>query len=280
MATKVDLHIHTTASDGRMSPLQIVQHAYERGLTHIALTDHDSVNGLLSLEQEDLSLYSQLTVIPGIEFSTDLPNHEVHILGYWINIHDITLHKQLEILSNDRRQRAEKIVNNLVKLGYNITYEQVMNIADNATAVGRPHIAKALVEKKYFSSITEVFETLLYKNGPAYVPHYKLSPQLVIKLIEKCGGIPVLAHPGLIGDDNILFEILKLGIKGLEVYHPAHDAIQTQHYRSIAIKNNLVVTGGSDFHANPDRYPDKLGMFPIPFLILKDMLKLSRHESL
>ena len=272
MDNKIDFHIHTTASDGQMSPWEIVRHAHEEGLTHIALTDHDSVSGLISLEKKDLSPFKNLTIIPGIEFSTDLPEHEVHILGYWISVHNAQLHRQLKILNNDRRDRAKKMVHKLAKLGYDIEYDEVLNIAGNTNSVGRPHIAKALIEKKYFHSVTDAFEKLLYKNGPAYVPHYKLAPHLVIKLIKDCGGIPVLAHPGLIGDDNIVFDLLKLGIRGLEVYHPAHSNSQTNDYLSLAKNEHLLITGGSDFHATPSRYPEKLGIFPVPYYILSDLL--------
>ena len=267
-----DLHMHTTASDGRFSPLQVIKQALEAGLSTIAITDHDTVDGLLQLAELDEST-PNLTIIPGIEFSTDLPEHEVHILGYFIDIYNKELRSQLDILVADRHHRTKQIIVKLNQLGYLITYERVLELAQSATAIGRPHIAKALVEKNYCSSISEVFTTLLDKNGPAYVPHHKLTPKQVIELIKKTGGLPVLAHPGLVGNDNIVTQVIKEGIVGLEVYHPKHDEMQIEKYQCMARQHNLLITGGSDFHGIPGRFPEKLGIFTIPATLVEKFQK-------
>lgn len=265
-----DLHIHSTASDGRLSPREIVNQAMRVGLSHIAITDHDTVAAHKELRRAVAldQAVSKPAIIPGIEFSTDLPKHEVHILGYYIDIDNSKLSSQLEVILNDRLQRSKVMVDKLNKLGYLIDYSRVLAIAGPAKSVGRPHIAKALVEKKYFETVAKAFEQVLAKNGPAYVPHYKLTPEQVISLIEQAGGIAILAHPGLIGDDDLVMDLIKSGIHGLEVYHPEHDQAMTRRYLSIADKYNLKITGGSDFHAIPGRYPEELGSFTISTAIV------------
>jgi len=274
-----DLHIHTTASDGRLSPASIIDQAIQAKLSYIAITDHDTVDGLLQLSTIQQSLPGNLFVIPGIELSTDLPENEVHILGYYIDIFNAELCHQLDLLIAHRHERAQQMIVKLNQLGYAITYLHVLELAGQATSIGRPHIAKALVAKKYFSTVSDVFTTLLDKNGPAYVPHYKLTPNQVIELIKRAGGVPVLAHPGLVGNDNIILDIIESGILGLEVYHPKHDEGQIQKYLELANKHQLAITGGSDFHAIPARFPHKLGIYTIPANLVCQLQKLSKHEN-
>ncbi|WP_378952507.1 PHP domain-containing protein [Pelosinus sp. sgz500959] len=273
-----DLHIHTTASDGRLSPTDIVKEAIRAKLSYIAITDHDTVDGLLQLNEMTQSIPDSLKIIPGIELSTDLPENEVHILGYHIDIHHPELRNQLNILINHRHERAKQMIDKLNQLGYSITYERVVELAVYATAIGRPHVAKALVEKKFFSTISDVFTTLLSKDGPAYVPHYKLTPKQVIDLIKKAGGVPVLAHPGLVGSDDIVLDVIHSGICGLEVYHPTHDERQIQKYHEMAKQYHLKITGGSDFHAIPARFPKQLGIFTVPADLACELQKPSTHE--
>jgi len=274
-----DLHIHTTASDGRLSPAGIIDQAIQAELSYIAITDHDTVDGLLQLSKIYQSLPVSLILIPGIELSADLSENEVHILGYYIDIFNTELRHQLDTLIVHRHARAQEIIVKLNQLGYSITYLRVLELAGEATAIGRPHIAKALVEKTYFSTVSDVFTTLLDKNGPAYVPHYKLTPKMVIELIKSAGGVPVLAHPGLIGNDTIVLDIIDAGILGLEVYHPKHNEGQIQKYLEIANKHQLAITGGSDFHAIPARFPQKLGIFTIPATLACQLQKLAKHEN-
>ncbi|WP_312520784.1 PHP domain-containing protein [Anaerospora sp.] len=257
-----DLHIHTTASDGRLTPWEVVTRASEKGLQFIAITDHDTIDGFISLQY--LPTPTPLTIIPGIEFSTDLPHNEVHILGYFIDTTNETLKKQLAIIINDRITRVQRMVERLHQLGYSVSLARVNEIAGEAKAIGRPHVAKALVEAGYFTSIQDAFNGLLEKNGPAYIPHYKLSPGQVIELIHLAGGLAVLAHPGLVGSDAIVQEMIELGIDGVEAYHPSHDEEQTKTYLAYAEAHHIVVTGGSDFHAIPGRFPQDLGTFTVP----------------
>lgn len=259
---KADLHIHTTASDGLYTPQEIIDSALQVGLSHIAITDHDTVDGLLSLNTD--SHAQKLSVIPGIEFSTDLPAHEVHILGYYIDIHSQPLRQQLDILTQDRRLRVGRIAEKLAALGYPISQERVLAIAQGATSVGRPHVAKVLVENGYFSSVAEAFSQVLNAGKPAYVSHFKLTPEQVIRLITQAKGVPVLAHPGLVGNDALVAAVIQQGIRGLEVYHPMHSKAEIAKYLNLARQYKLLVTGGSDFHGIPARYPASLGQFYIP----------------
>ncbi|MBP2654958.1 MAG: hypothetical protein H6Q73_2527 [Firmicutes bacterium] len=269
---KADLHIHTNCSDGVFSPEEIVLKAKTAGLKIIAITDHDTVDGLLKLSGK-MQLGEEIEVIPGIEFSTDLPANEVHILGYYIDILHPELNHQLRFIAQDREKRVQKMVAKLCELGYQIKYERVLKLAQNATSVGRPHVAAALIEAGYFFSMADVFNTLLGKNMPAYVPHYKMTPAETISLITSAGGIPVLAHPGLIGDDDIVLNILKLGIQGIEVYHPSHDQVKVDQYLKLVQQNKLIATGGSDFHGFPGRIPECLGEFYVPEKLAQQLKK-------
>lgn len=274
---KADLHVHTTASDGRLSPAEVIREAAQAGLSHIAITDHDTVDGILELGSTPL--IAGLNLIPGIEFSTDLPYNEVHILGFNIDIANRELRRELKLIAQDRLERAERMVFKLTKLGYPVEYDRVLALAGDAAAVGRPHVAAALMERGYFGDMEEVFDTLLEKNKPAYVPHYKLTPQDTINLIKAAGGVPVLAHPGLVGDDAIVLESIKLGLQGMEVFHPKHNADQTAKYREMAEAHYLALTGGSDFHGIPGRFPERLGIFTVPANLATCLYSLSRHES-
>ena len=266
-----DLHIHTNASDGRLSPLTVIELAQKENLSYIAITDHDTVEGLQRIPRDT---HCVLTVIPGIEFSTDLPQREVHILGYYIDINHPELQEQLTILKSSRLGRARKMVAKVIELGYAIDFEQVLAISGQASTLGRPHIARALVEKNYFPSVSTAFAVLLEQGRPAYVPHYKLSPAHIIALIRKAGGIPVLAHPGLIADDSIVIAMIRAGILGLEVYHPQHNKTEVQKYLQIAQDYKLTVTGGSDFHAISGRFPEKLGLFTVPDKLVLNLQQL------
>jgi predicted metal-dependent phosphoesterase TrpH len=272
-----DLHIHTNASDGIFTPQEILIQAERAGLSHIAITDHDTVTGLLAIAESHHSSLSP-SVIPGLELSTDLPRNEVHILGYYIDVTHAELNRQIKIIAADRFNRAERIVHKLIKLGFPVSYQRVLEIAGKSTAVGRPHIAAALLEKGYFTTMEEVFDNLLKKNKPAYIPHYKLTPQETVDLIKLAGGVPVLAHPGLVGNDQIVLDTIRLGIGGIEVYHPKHTQQQVEKYHELAARHSLAITGGSDFHGIPGRFPERLGEFTISSETIYLLQQRIRHQ--
>lgn len=259
-----DLHIHTTASDGLWTIEQIVSRAEEKKMSAIAITDHDTVNSLQELSS--LQKPAALDIIPGIEFNTDQDGLEIHILGYFIDIHDHTLQKTLAALSSAREERVKEMIIKLSVLGYRLELRDVQVLAGTSKALGRPHVSAALVNKGYFPALFDTdLRKLLAKDGAAYVPHYKLSPALAIETVLAAGGLPVAAHPGLIGDDYCLRALIDHGLAGLEAYHPKHDKMTTNHYIQLARNYDLLITGGSDFHGIPGRYPEDLGQFSIPY---------------
>lgn len=258
-----DLHIHTNLSDGRMSPTEVIEAAIKVGLKNIAITDHDTTKALHILRELNLLNNPHLNIIQGIEFSADQLSNEIHILGYGIDIDNRELQAELANIVVGRKQRVRKMVKKLKALGFDISYEKVMESGKHADSLSRSHIANALVTAGYFEKIGDVFAELLNRNGKGYVPHYKLSCDEIIRLIKVAGGIAVLAHPGLVGDDNLVLDCINKGIQGLEVFHPKHNQAEIGKYLKLAQENNLLITGGSDYHAIPTRYPQQLGMFTL-----------------
>ncbi|AOY77254.1 PHP domain-containing protein [Clostridium formicaceticum] len=245
----IDMHTHTTASDGTYSPRQLIDYAITKGLSGIAITDHDTVEGI----DEGMNYASKLgkfIVITGIELSTEYLGEEVHILGYDINHTSKDLLQALSFIQEQRRNRAVKIVDKLQKLGLLITYDEVLKIAREG-AVGRPHIARVLLEKGYIESIQEAFHKYLSKGCPAYVPRYKITPFEAIDMIKKAEGFVTIAHPGLIKNEKILIDILEKKVDGIEVYHPEHGEKEHKKFSLIARQYHLKVTAGSDFHSPP-----------------------------
>lgn len=270
-----DLHIHTTASDGRWTITEILRRAADKNMSAIAITDHDTVDGLEELSTLQTSF--PVEIIPGIEFNTDKDNLEIHILGYYIDIGHKALRKILLDLRNGRTARVRNMVRKLNELGYALEFTDIIALAGGSKALGRPHVAAALIAKGYFSTSDVALHKLLVKGGPAYVPHYKLSPLEAVDIILEAGGIPVLAHPGLIGNDYYLGTLIAHGLKGLEVYHPKHSKAMINHYNQLARNNNLLITGGSDFHGIPGRFPEDFGEFGIPYHFVQELNE--RHCS-
>lgn len=245
----IDLHTHSTASDGSMTPPELVRHAYSKGLAAVAITDHDTVNGVAQAMEEGLRL--GIEVIPGVEISADY-NPEMHLLGYFPNgqVHEIL--KTLEELREKREQRNPRIINKLNELGFEITLSEVRRLALGGN-VGRPHVARAMVDRGYVSSIKEAFDKYLASGRPAYFKKDKLTPANGIVEIVKAGGVPVLAHPiylGMTGErlDQLLGELAEVGLMGIEAYYTENTPEQTAELLQLAMKHKLLVTGGSDFH--------------------------------
>lgn len=255
-----DLHLHTTASDGSWNACELVARARGLGLTVIAITDHDTVDAFHCLK---MGQPTNLEVITGIEFSTEFENHEVHILGYGIDVANQELLATLQQLRVEREIRAETMVERLKKLGCQIAYSRVQQLAGHGT-IGRVHIAQALIESGYIKSIKEGFSRYLEMNGPAYVPRRKLSVSKAIDLITASGGIPVLAHPVLVGNDDLIGVLIDMGLLGLEVVHSSHTPEQMMRYRQMAEELCLVPTGGSDCHGPKDHEEPLIGKYVIP----------------
>ncbi|HWP96196.1 MAG TPA: PHP domain-containing protein [Syntrophomonadaceae bacterium] len=242
-----DLHIHSTASDGTMSPGRILQIAADIGLPGIALTDHDTLAGLAPAEEYLADQGLTIQFIPGIELNTDSGESELHILGYFIQHRNSPIQQHLEKIKAARYDRAVKMVERLRSMGLNINFDRVQAVA-RGDLIGRPHVAQALIEKGYVFSIKEAFQKYIGRGRPGYVPRYKFAPEEAIELVHRAGGISILAHPGLIKEQEKIQEMMEMGIEGLEVYYPEHTEKQVQHYYQLAREHNLLITGGSDFH--------------------------------
>ena len=246
-----DLHIHSTYSDGSYTPFELIKKAKKKEITTIAIADHDTVAGvreaIIAGEKENIDL------IPAIELSTFRGQAEIHILGYYIDYKDNKLLAKIKEIFAARLNRARKMVKLLNENGVNITFKQVKNIAGD-DYIGRPHIARAMVEAEYIEEMGEAFtDNYIGNGGQAYVPKYKISPQEAIRIIKNAGGIPVLAHPIFInhGQPMNFADIKGLvehGLQGIEVYHSKHNAKDSKYYKKIATELDLLITGGSDFH--------------------------------
>jgi predicted metal-dependent phosphoesterase TrpH len=253
----IDLHTHSTASDGSLSPRELVALALNSGLKALALTDHDTTAGNREAIAEARKF--NLTFVPGVEISCDFGIYSFHILGYWIDPENELLKNTLKILLEYRTQRNLKIISRLRDLGIEISYDEVEEIAGNEV-VGRIHFAQILMQKGVVPSIKEAFTRLLNIGRPGYVAKKRLTAAEGINLILQAGGFPVLAHPGLYPFksqnelNSILKELISVNLQGIEVYYSAHNSNQTESYLALAQKLNLAISGGSDFHgsAKPD----------------------------
>ena len=246
---EVDLHLHTTYSDGRLTPTQLVDLVAQRGLRVVAITDHDSTEGLAEA-LEAAEKYPDLTIIPGIELSTDIPGNEIHVLGYFINYADPGLQETLSEFRAGRMDRGRRMVDNLEKLGISIDWERVLELSDGG-AVGRPHIAQAMVEKGYITYPQEAFEKYIGRNGPAYADRPKLTPEEAVRMILGVGGLSVLAHPArYVEDPEGHLPVLKgAGLAGMEVYYKDYSPEEVGDLLGLCQKYDLIPTGGSDYHA-------------------------------
>ena len=239
-----DLHVHTTASDGSLTPEEVVLRAVARGLKIIAITDHDTVLGVARAIRSGRQW--GLRVIPGVELSTEIGEEEFHILGYFINYRHCKLRHVLEGLRRARLWRIKEMTRRVNELGLWVSWPRVLAIAGRG-AVGRPHLARAMVTGGQISSIEEAFSHYIGRGRPAYVPRPKFTPTAAIKLIQAADGIPVLAHPGWIKKE-VVTRFALAGLRGLEVYYPQHNARTTRKLYRLAKKHHLLLTGGSDFH--------------------------------
>ncbi|MFQ5860152.1 MAG: PHP domain-containing protein [Dehalococcoidia bacterium] len=244
----VDLHLHTTASDGRLAPAELVRLVVQRGLRVVAITDHDSTEGLAEALETARS-YPQLTVIPGIELSVDVPGNEIHLLGYFIDSRDQSFQEQLARFRASREERARAMVQRLAELGLPVEWERVKELAGDG-AIGRPHIALAMVERSYISSPQEAFAEYIGRNGPAYVERHKLVPTQAVELLLSVGGFPVLAHPAEVQDlARVLDELQEAGLVGMEVFYASYPPERTRELLALATQRALLPCGGSDYHA-------------------------------
>ena len=253
---EVDLHLHTTFSDGTLSPTELVRLCASRGLKVIAVTDHDSTDGVSEALRaaEDIG---GLSVIPGVELSTDVPGSEVHLLGYFVPYQEPLFQRTLQRLRDGREDRAQKMVERLNQLGVTISWGRVKELSGDG-AVGRPHIAQAMVEKGYVQYPRDAFEKYLGRNGPAYVERTKISPVEAVGTLVQSGALPAMAHPSYFmasseADEvarlkRMLRELKEAGLVGMEVYYGDYSPEQVALFAAIADEVGLIPCGGSDYH--------------------------------
>ncbi|MDE0721487.1 MAG: PHP domain-containing protein [Dehalococcoidia bacterium] len=247
MAATIDLHLHTLASDGRLTSTELIQMVVKNGLKTISVTDHDSTEGLAEA-YEAAKEFPDLRIIPGIEMSADIPGDEVHVLGYFLDYHDEEFQAQLTEFRMGRVGRAQVMVEKLDALGKPVEWERVMHFAGDGT-VGRPHIALAMVEAGYFKEPKEAFEEYLGNDGLAYYDRPKLAPAAGVEMIKKVGGVPVLAHPTFMKDMEAgIANLKKVGLMGMEVYYAQYDDDTVRHLARLAKEYDLIPCGGSDYH--------------------------------
>jgi 3',5'-nucleoside bisphosphate phosphatase len=239
----VDFHSHTRESDGALAPEELVAMMRARGVRVFSITDHDTMRAYGQFAADFAK------VVPGIEIYTTWEDNEVHVLGYNLPLGDDTpLAAVLAENREFRRTRIDRIVSNLTAAGYPLTVADVVAESDGGDALGRPHVAKALIRKGYAKDVQSCFDTLLVRGKPGYMPSSYITPEQAIDVIRDSGGLPVLAHPGRLKDAAIIDQLIGHGLRGLEVFYPTHNASQTAIFREKATRHNLVMTAGSDFH--------------------------------
>ena len=262
MGGAVDLHSHTTASDGTLAPRELVRLAARHGVRVLAVTDHDSTGGLAEAMDEAKSL-PPLEIVPGLEINCDVPGAEVHVLGYCRDWEAAWFQAFLGTQREERRQRVYRIAARLAELGMPIDPGEVFALVKEGSA-GRPHVAQAMVDRGYVKSVREAFDRYLSMNGPANVPRKRFTPVEAVRVIRRARGVPVLAHPGLANRDELIPELVEAGLLGIEAFYPEHSSGQITAYREMCSRLGLIATGGSDFHGlrvGGARHP---GAQPVP----------------
>ncbi len=257
MQGKIDLHMHTYFSDGQHSPEELIIKVKEAGIDIISITDHDTVDGIS--EAIDAGKKYGVEIIPGLEISSDIRDREVHLLAYFFDPANKELEEYLKFFRAERIKRAIRIIEKLNALGLHLEPDDVMQIARNS-AVGRPHIAKALVQKGLVSNYFEAFSKYIGNGCPAYERKVHVSPRSAFKIISDAGGLSFIAHPGNL-PDAVMIELIEAGLDGIEVVHPSHLPHQVKHYRGIVNEFFLLESGGSDFHGGERNDYNNLGKY-------------------
>ncbi len=273
MKPLADLHTHTSFSDGKLSVEELFVKAEKVGLAAISITDHDSVDGCV-VAQEIKGVHT-IDFINGIEFSCYENGREYHVLGYHLDIHNEILLTTLAEFKKARLKRAQKILEKLKSMSLTLDIDLILQIAGEAP-ITRPHIAEAMIDKGYISNLKEAFVHYLGEGKPAYEAKSNFTVQRAIKLVNDCGGVAVLAHPGRAIPSEVLYKLIEQGLDGVEVIHPMHDEALQKHYHSIASQYWLLETGGSDFHGTRDYDEDNFGKFACPYSVVDSIRFHSR----
>jgi len=260
----VDLHAHTTASDGTLAPRELVREAARRGVRVLAVTDHDSTEGLREA-LEEAAHCQPLQIVPGIEINCDVDAGEIHILGYYMDYEVPWFQEFGREQREERRARVSRMAARLTALGMPIDPAEVFALVKEGSA-GRPHVAQVMVRRGYVKSVREAFDRYLGTGKPGHVPRKKLSPEDAVRLLRRADGVPVLAHPGLAGKDELIPALVEAGLMGIECYYTEHSAAQTAGYLQLCRDLGLIATGGSDFHG-PTVSAARLGAPRVPLAV-------------
>ncbi|MGB4781274.1 PHP domain-containing protein [Candidatus Methylomirabilis sp.] len=257
----IDLHTHTTASDGVLSPQQLVRFAKDCNISVLAVTDHDTLEGLPVAMEEAVQV--GLQIVTGVEITAHVGDLEVHVLGHFIDPDDNRLAEFLASSRNDRIERAHRMIGKLWTLGLPLDANEVLSLA-RGSSVGRPHVAQAMINRGYVTSLKEAFDRYLSLGKPGYVERARIPVALAIRAIKEAGGVPSLAHPGQYSHDEIIPSLVQQGLMGLEVYHLEHDTESLFRYERACLKYDLLAVGGSDYHGTPGLRSSGLGRSAVP----------------
>ncbi len=270
-----DLHIHTTASDGTMTISEVAAYALKKGVTSIAITDHDTVS---SFSSKEVSSFKGLEIIPGVELGCRLDGLCIHILGYYVDVRNQHFLSVLEQLNAGREKRMALMIEKLCALGMNIAYSEVEQKCSEVK--GRLHLARVMAEKGYVKNEQDAFEKYLCEGSPAYAPRFSLSVREAVELIAMAGGVSVLAHPFVSAlNEEIINKIIEMGINGIEVYYPEHSMLQKEFLREKALSKALEITGGSDFHGLRGGIMMQIGAFDYPAEYFNNFKKRGRNNA-
>jgi predicted metal-dependent phosphoesterase TrpH len=271
--------MHTTASDGRCTPEELVQRAWNVGIRTMSVTDHDTMASVDPATRTAAAL--GMSVVPGIEITSVHDGKDVHVLAYFLSESAPGLQEMLGTQRRLRLERAREIADRLSKLGAPVDLPALAEASSSGKSLARPQIAQALISAGHVATVAEAFEKYLGEDGPAYVPHHGASPEEVIALVAGGGGIASLAHPGYRPRDEIIPGLVKAGLTALEVYHSSHDPIAEGHYLSLALEHGLLVTGGSDYHGPGTRRAESFGVVDLPARYLELLLsRASQHSNM
>lgn len=263
-----DLHMHSTHSDGKLTVEEIIHHAKNMNLKCISITDHDTIDG--TVEAINFKDKGNVDIIPGIEFSTLYEGEEIHILGYLFDCYDKEFNSFIRNMQEHRSDRAVKIIDKFRSIGIDLTMEELLQ-KSRGESIGRPHFAYLLMEKGYASSVQDAFKKYLLPGSVCYVERFKITPEDTIKRIREAGGVSILAHPGLIKNQDLVKSILEMKIDGIEVYHSKHTSKQNREYYYLARENQLFITGGSDCHSKIPNEKPFIGSVKIPYSYVENI---------
>ncbi|MGE3310382.1 MAG: PHP domain-containing protein [Limisphaerales bacterium] len=270
-----DLHLHTRYSDGTYTPVELIAAARNAGLSEIALTDHDTLDGCA--EVAELAAEAGIGFIPGTEITAALDGRELHILGYCVDPDHAGLSRELRAAQDIRRKRVKEMVARLNARDIPLSLEGVLETA-HCSAPGRPHVARALVAGGFCASLDEAFDRFLKKDKPGWVPKRKMSAAQALDLIHAAGGVAVMAHPGLNHDDRMIVRLARMGIDGLECHHPKHGPSAVARYEAMARELGLLITGGSDCHGMSKARPT-IGTVKIPGALVDELRARVRQRE-